>query len=35
MATDFPGATAMWSFRSKIDEPVSLEDHVGQAAQKC
>ncbi|WP_296707476.1 hypothetical protein [Rhodoblastus sp.] len=31
---DFPGATAMWSFRSKIEEPVSLEDHVGQAAQK-
>ncbi len=31
---DFPGATALWSFRSKIDEPVSLEDHVGQAAQK-
>jgi len=32
--SDFPGATALWSFRSKIDEPVSLEDHVGQAAQK-
>ena len=31
---DFPGATALWSFRSKIDEPVSLEDYVGQAAQK-
>ncbi len=31
---DFPGAVAMWSFRSKIDEPISLEDHVGQAAQK-
>jgi hypothetical protein len=31
---DFPGAPAMWSFRSKIDEPISLEDHVGQAAQK-
>jgi hypothetical protein len=31
---DFPGAPALWSFRSKIDEPVSLEDHVGQAAQK-
>jgi hypothetical protein len=31
---DFPGATALWSFRSSIAEPVSLEDHVGQAAQK-
>ncbi len=31
---DFPGATALWSFRSQIDAPVSLEDHVGQAAQK-
>jgi hypothetical protein len=31
---DFPGATALWSFRSKIDEPASLEDFVGQAAQK-
>jgi hypothetical protein len=31
---DFPGAVAMWSFSSKIDEPISLEDHVGQAAQK-
>ena len=31
---DFPGATAMWSFRSKIDSPASLEDYVGQAAQK-
>jgi hypothetical protein len=31
---DFPGATALWSFRSKIDSPVSLEDFVGQAAQK-
>jgi hypothetical protein len=31
---DYPGATALWSFRSQIAEPVSLEDHVGQAAQK-
>ncbi|WP_294540945.1 hypothetical protein [uncultured Rhodoblastus sp.] len=31
---DFPGAPALWSFRSKIDEPATLEDHVGQAAQK-
>jgi hypothetical protein len=31
---DFPGAPALWSFRSPIAEPMSLEDHVGQAAQK-
>jgi hypothetical protein len=31
---DFPGSTALWSFRSRIDEPTTLEDHVGQAAQK-
>ncbi|MCI4677133.1 hypothetical protein K9U39_12790 [Rhodoblastus acidophilus] len=31
---DFPGAVALWSFRSPIAEPMSLEDHVGQAAQK-
>jgi hypothetical protein len=31
---DFPGATALWSFRSKIDEPITLEDFVGQAARK-
>ncbi len=31
---DFPGSTALWSFRSSIAEPISLEDHVGQAAQK-
>jgi hypothetical protein len=31
---DFPGAVALWSFRSPIGEPLSLEDHVGQAAQK-
>ncbi|HUO54258.1 MAG TPA: hypothetical protein VMU18_05940 [Rhodoblastus sp.] len=31
---DYPGAVAMWSFRSPIAEPMSLEDHVGQAAQK-
>ncbi|WP_298428318.1 hypothetical protein [Rhodoblastus sp.] len=31
---DFPGAVALWSFRSAIVEPMSLEDHVGQAAQK-
>ncbi len=31
---DFPGAPAFWSFDSDIEEPVSLEDHVGQAAQK-
>jgi hypothetical protein len=31
---DFPGAVALWSFKSNIAEAVSLEDHVGQAAQK-
>jgi len=31
---DYPGATAMWSFNSAIDSPISLEDFVGQAAQK-
>jgi hypothetical protein len=31
---EFPGHTALWSFRSAIDEPISLEDHVGKAAQK-
>jgi hypothetical protein len=31
---DYPGSTAMWSFNSKIETPVSLEDFVGQAAQK-
>jgi hypothetical protein len=31
---DFPGAVAFWSFRSPIGEPISLEDHIGQAAQK-
>ncbi len=31
---DFPGAPAFWSFTSPIAEAVSLEDHVGQAAQK-
>ncbi|MCW2284337.1 hypothetical protein M2323_002114 [Rhodoblastus acidophilus] len=31
---DFPGAPAFWSFDGDIEEPVSLEDHVGQAAQK-
>src|SRR5208282_1229949 len=31
---DFPGCTALWSFRSNIDEPTTLEDHVGKAAQK-
>ncbi|MGD9542980.1 MAG: hypothetical protein AB7F41_08435 [Methylocystis sp.] len=31
---EFPGSTALWSFRSPIASPMSLEDHVGQAAQK-
>jgi hypothetical protein len=31
---DFPGAPAFWSFCSPIAEAASLEDHVGQAAQK-
>jgi len=31
---DFPGAPAFWSFDGDIAEAVSLEDHVGQAAQK-
>jgi hypothetical protein len=31
---DFPGAPAFWSFTAPITEPISLEDHVGQAAQK-
>jgi hypothetical protein len=31
---DFPGAPAFWSFTAPIAEAVSLEDHVGQSAQK-
>jgi hypothetical protein len=31
---DFPGSPAFWSFTAPIAEPISLEDHVGQAAQK-
>jgi hypothetical protein len=31
---EFPGAPALWSFRSAIDEPMTLDDHVGKAAQK-
>lgn len=34
LGKDFPGSTALWSFRSPIASPMSLEDHVGQAAQK-
>jgi hypothetical protein len=34
LGKDFPGSVAFWSFRSPPDEPVSLEDHVGKAAQK-
>ncbi|CAN2535379.1 hypothetical+protein [Methylocapsa aurea] len=31
---DFPGATALWSFRTPMDPPISLEDHVGAAGKK-
>jgi hypothetical protein len=31
---EFPGKPAMWSFRSAIDAPTTLDDHVGKAAQK-
>jgi hypothetical protein len=34
LGDEFPGSTALWSFRSPIASPMSLEDHVGQAAQK-
>ncbi len=34
LGKDFPGSVAFWSFRSASDSPVSLEDHVGQAARK-
>jgi len=34
LGKDFPGSTALWTFRSPIDSPISLEDFVGQAAQK-
>jgi hypothetical protein len=34
LGKDFPGAVAFWSFRSAPADPVSLEDHVGKAAQK-
>lgn len=34
LGKDFPGSTALWSFRSPIDPPVSLEDHVGLAGKK-
>jgi hypothetical protein len=30
----FPGSVALWSFRSPIDVPHSLDDFVGQAGQK-
>jgi hypothetical protein len=34
MGPEFPGYTALWSFRSNIDSPVTLEDFVGQAGKK-
>ncbi|MCC3244934.1 hypothetical protein LG047_06300 [Methylocystis sp. WRRC1] len=34
LGKDYPGSVAFWSFRSAMDSPVSLEDHVGQAARK-
>lgn len=34
LGPDFPGSVAFWSFRSAPDSPSSLDDHVGQAAQK-
>jgi hypothetical protein len=34
LGQEYPGSTALWSFRSPIASPMSLEDHVGQAAQK-
>jgi hypothetical protein len=34
LGPEYPGSTALWSFRSPIASPISLEDHVGQAAQK-
>jgi hypothetical protein len=34
MGKDFPGATSLWSFRTPMDPPISLEDHVGAAGKK-
>lgn len=34
LGADFPGSVAFWSFRSANDSPMSLDDHVGQAARK-
>jgi hypothetical protein len=31
---DFPGAAALWPFRSNIESPASLDDVVGQAGKK-
>ncbi|PNG26487.1 hypothetical protein [Methylocella silvestris] len=34
MGPEFPGASALWHFRSKIDNPETLEDFTGQAGKK-
>ncbi len=34
MGTEFPGAFALWHFRTKNDNPQTLEDFVGQAGKK-
>lgn len=31
---EFPGSTAFWSFKTAISDAMTLEDHVGKAAQK-
>ncbi len=31
---EFPGFNALWSFRTNIDAPVTLDDFVGQAGKK-
>jgi hypothetical protein len=33
MGKDFPGSVGLWHFRARIDAPVTLDDHVGQAAR--
>ncbi len=34
LGKEYPGAFALWHFRSKIDNPQTLEDFVGQAGKK-
>ncbi len=34
LGKDFPGSTALWSFRGTIEAPVTLDDFVGQAGKK-